>query len=197
MTPLLPLLGFALVMYVTPGPNNIMVASSAAAYGLVATLPHMAGIALGFGAMLVLVASGAGVVVLALPALAPAMRWIGVAWMIWIAWKIATAPPPHQDGRSRLLGFVGALGFQWINPKAWMIALAVAGSFLVPGAPLPPQLVRISLVFLACGIPSLLLWATLGSGMGRLLSSPARFRTFNLTMAALLVASVLPVLTGR
>ncbi len=197
MTVLLPLLGFAVVMYVTPGPNNIMVASSAAAHGVVATLPHMIGIALGFSLMVVLVGAGAGAAVLAWPGVAPAMRWVGAGWMLWLAWKIATAPLPQQGGRRRLLGFWGAVGFQWINPKAWLIALAVAGSFLVPGRPLDPQLVRIGAVFLGCGMPCLLLWAGLGRGAGRLLRSPAQFRAFNLAMAALLAASVLPVLAAH
>ncbi|MGH7041291.1 MAG: LysE family translocator [Acetobacteraceae bacterium] len=197
MPSLLPLLGFAVVMYVTPGPNNVMVASSAATYGVVPTLPHMFGIALGFAAMLVLVSAGAGAVVLAWPGVAPAMRWVGAAWIAWIAWKIATAPPPHQDGRRRLLGFWGAVGFQWINPKAWMIALAVAGSFLIPGRALDVQLLRISAVFLGCSMPCLLLWALLGSGAGRRLRSPAQFRAFNVVMATLLVASVLPELIAR
>jgi threonine/homoserine/homoserine lactone efflux protein len=194
MPSLLPLLGFAVVMYVTPGPNNIMVASSAASYGLVPTLPHMLGIALGFAAMLVLVSAGAGAAVLAWPGVAPAMRWIGVGWIVWLAWKIATAPPPHADKRRRLLGFWGAIGFQWINPKAWMIALAVAGSFLIPGRPLDIQLLRISAVFLGCSMPCLLLWALLGSSAGRLLRAPRHVRAFNVTMAVLLIASVLPVL---
>ncbi len=196
MISLLPLLGFAVVMYITPGPNNIMVASSAAAHGLPATLPHMFGIALGFAAMLVLVGAGAGAAVGAWPGLAPAMRWIGAAWMAWLAWKIATAKLPHEGGRRRLLGFWGAVGFQWINPKAWLIALAVAGSFIVPGRALDIQVLRIGLVFLGCGMPCLLVWALLGSGAGRLLRAPAQFRAFNLVMAALLVASVVPVLAG-
>jgi len=197
MTSLLPLLGFAVVMYVTPGPNNIMVASSAAAHGMTATLPHMLGIALGFAAMLVVVSAGAGGAVLAWPGLAPAMRWVGAGWMVWLAWKIATAPLPQQGGRRRLLGFWGAVGFQWINPKAWLIALAVAGSFVVPGRPLEAQLLRISLVFLGCAMPCLLVWASIGRGAGRLLRAPGQFRAFNLVMAALLVASVVPVLIGH
>ncbi len=194
VNPLLPLLGFALAMYITPGPNNVMVASSAASYGLPATVPHMLGIVFGFALMLVLVSGGVGTALHDWPLLLPAMRWIGLAWMLWLAWKIATAPLPHEGGRRRLLGFVGAVGFQWINPKAWLIALGAASAFLLPGAPLGMQLLRIGIVFLACGMPCLLFWALLGSGAGRLLRSPRHFRIFNLAMAGLLVLSVVPVL---
>ncbi|HEX5328227.1 MAG TPA: LysE family translocator [Acetobacteraceae bacterium] len=195
MAPMLPaLIGFAVVMYITPGPNNVMVASSAANYGIRATMPHMLGIALGFALMLTLVSAGLGSVLLAWPLLLPVMRWIGIAWLLWLGWKIATMPPPRTGERRRLLGFIGAAGFQWINPKAWLIAAGAASTFLLPDRALPPQLLRICLVFLGCAMPCLLVWALIGSGSGRLLRSPGRLRAFNLAMAALLVLSVLPVL---
>jgi len=195
MTPvLLSLLGFCVTMYITPGPNNVMVAASAANYGIPATMPHMLGIAFGFALMFDIVSAGLGSLLLVWPPLVPAMRWIGAAWMAWLAWKIANAGPPQPGQRKRLLGFVGAAGFQWINPKAWLIALAAATTFLRPDQPLGPQLLRFSVIFLICGMPCLLVWAMIGSGAGRLLHSPARFRTFNIIMALLLLASVVPVL---
>ncbi|HEY6432665.1 MAG TPA: LysE family translocator [Acetobacteraceae bacterium] len=191
---LLSLLGFAVAMYITPGPNNVMVACSAANYGLRATIPHMLGIAVGFALMLTLVSAGLGSAILFWPRLLLVMRWIGIAWIIWLAWKIASAPPPDMGRQARLLGFMGAVAFQWINPKAWLIGLGAASTFILPDRPLTPQLLRLSLVFLACGMPCLLVWALIGSGSGRLLHSPGRLRAFNLAMAALLVLSVVPVL---
>lgn len=191
---LVSLVGFAVAMYITPGPNNVMLASSAANYGVRATLPHMLGIDLGFSAMLVLVSAGLGSLLLSVPVLLPVMRWIGAAWMLYLAWKIATAAPPGEGRRRPLLGVPGAAAFQWINPKAWLIAVAAASEFTRPDRPLAEQLLRIGIVFLAVGFPCMLPWVLLGSGASRVLRSRAHLRAFNITMAALLVLSLVPVL---
>ncbi|MEI7711852.1 MAG: LysE family translocator [Rhodospirillales bacterium] len=190
------LTGFAVAMYITPGPNNTMLASSGANHGLRATVPHMLGIAAGFALMLVLVDAGLGSALLAIPGLLPVMRWGGAAWMLYLAWKIATAPPPGTVGHVRILGLFGAMAFQWINPKGWLIALAVASEFTRADRPLPEQLLRIGVVFGAVSIPCMLPWILLGTGVRSLLRSPIRLRIFNLAMAALLIASLVPVLTS-
>lgn len=194
---LLSLVGFSVAMYITPGPNNVMVAASAANHGVRATMPHMLGIATGFSVMLTLVCAGLGSALVSWPLLLPAFRWVGAAWLLVLAWQIASAPPPGEGGRGRVLGFFGAAAFQWINPKAWLIAAGAAGEYLSPHDPLLMQLARIFVVFLAVGMPCLLVWAFLGSGAGRLLHSPARLRAFNIAMALLLVASLIPVLIGE
>ena len=191
---LVSLVGFSVAMYITPGPNNVMIAASAANHGIRATLPHMLGIAVGFAGMLVVVCAGLGSALLSEPWLLPTFRWIGAAWLVVLAWQIASAPPPGQGGRRRVLGFFGAMAFQWINPKAWLIALAADGEYLSLRQSLPIQLARIFLVFLIVGMPCLMTWALLGSGARRLLRSPARVRGFNIAMGVLLVGSVLPVL---
>ena len=191
---LLSLIGFSVAMYVTPGPNNVMVAASAANHGIRATMPHMFGIAAGFSVMLTLVCAGLGATLLNWPLLLPLFRWVGAAWLAILAWQIATAPAPGEGGRRRVLGFFGAAAFQWINPKAWLIAAGAAGEYLSPDHPLLAQLARIFIVFLLVGMPCLMVWAGLGSGAGRLLHSPARLRAFNVAMALLLVASLVPVL---
>jgi threonine/homoserine/homoserine lactone efflux protein len=191
---LLALTGFSVVMYITPGPNNVMVAASAANHGIRATVPHMFGIAAGFSVMLTLVCAGIGTTLLSWPLLLPLFRWVGAAWLAVLAWQIATAPAPGEGGPRRVLGFFGAAAFQWINPKAWLIAAGAAGEYLSTGQPLFTQLARIFVVFLLVGMPCLLVWAGLGSGAGWLLHSPARLRAFNVAMALLLVASLVPVL---
>jgi threonine/homoserine/homoserine lactone efflux protein len=191
---LISLVGFSIAMYVTPGPNNVMVAASAANHGIRATVPHMFGIAAGFSVMLTLVCAGLGATLVNMPLLLPVFRWAGAAWLAVLAWQIATAPPPGEGGRGRVLGFFGAAAFQWINPKAWLIAAGAAGEYLSINHPLPEQLARIFVVFLLVGMPCLMVWAALGSGAGRLLHSPARLRAFNVAMALLLVASLVPVL---
>jgi threonine/homoserine/homoserine lactone efflux protein len=191
---LLSLAGFAVAMYITPGPNNVMVAASAANHGVRASVPHMLGINAGFSLMLVLVCGGLGGVLLSWPTVLRVMRWLGAAWMLLLAWKIAAAPPPGEADRRPLLGFWGAAAFQWVNPKAWMIAVGAASQFLRADLPLGGQLLRIGAVFLAVGLPCLLPWAMLGDAAGRLLHSPARLRVFNVSMALLLVASLVPLL---
>jgi threonine/homoserine/homoserine lactone efflux protein len=191
---LLSLVGFSIAMYITPGPNNVMVAASAANHGIRATIPHMFGIAIGFSVMLTVVCAGLGSALISWPLLLPLFRWIGAAWLIVLAWQIASAPAPGEGGRGRVLGFFGAAAFQWINPKAWLIAAGAAGEYLSINHPLVLQLARIFIVFLAVGMPCLLVWAILGSGAGRLLHSPAKLRAFNVAMALLLVLSLVPVL---
>jgi threonine/homoserine/homoserine lactone efflux protein len=188
------LVAFAVVMYITPGPNNVMVAASSANHGIRATVPHMFGIAVGFSVMLTLVCAGLGSTLVSWPLLLPVFRWVGAAWLAVLAWQIATAPAPGEGGRRRVLGFFGAAAFQWVNPKAWLIAAGAAGEYLSPNNPLLVQLIRIFVIFLAVGMPCLLVWALLGSGAGRLLHSPMRLRIFNVAMALLLVASLIPVL---
>ena len=191
---LLSLAGFAVAMYITPGPNNVMVTTSAANHGLRATVPHMLGINAGFSLMLVLVCGGLGSVLLSVPDVLLVMRWVGAAWMLWLAWNIATSPPPGEGERRPVLGFWGAAAFQWVNPKAWLIAVGAASQFLRADQPLGGQLLRIGIVFLAVGLPCLLPWAMLGDAAGRLLHLPARLRAFNVAMALLLVASLVPLL---
>jgi len=191
---LFSLIGFSIAMYITPGPNNVMVAASAANHGIRATVPHMFGIVAGFSVMLTLVCAGLGSALINWPLLLPLFRWVGAAWLTVLAWQIAPAPAPGEGGRRRVLGFFGAAAFQWINPKAWLIAAGAAGAYLSPNHPLLLQLGRIFVVFLAVGLPCVLVWALLGSGAGRLLHSPARLRAFNIAMALLLVASIVPVL---
>lgn len=195
-TTLVSLTGFAFAMYITPGPNNVMLASSGATYGVRASVPHMLGIALGFSVMLVVVSAGLGSLLLAWPPLLPVMRWVGATWMLWLAWKIASAPLPGTVAPRGVLGFTGAAAFQWINPKAWLIALGAASEFTQPDLPLMLQAGRIGLVFLAVALPCMLVWVLLGRGAGRLLRAPVQVRAFNIAMAVLLVASLVPVLTG-
>ena len=198
MPDLLPLIGFAVAASVTPGPNVLMVAASAANHGLRAALPHMLGITAGFTAMIVLVGVGLAGPLAASATLHLVLRWVGAAWLLWLAWKIATAPPPaggQAGGQARPpLGFTGAALFQWVNPKAWMICAAAIPAFTVPGEALLPQVLAIAAAFGAVSMPCLLVWAGLGAGMRRLLSSAARLRAFNLAMAGLLVASLVPML---
>lgn len=169
---LLSMIGFAVAMYITPGPNNVMLASSGAAYGVRATVPHMLGIAVGFTLMLMVVTAGLGSLLLVWPPLFLAMRWAGAAWMLWLAWRIAAAPPPGAGDQRRILGTIGAAGFQWINPKAWMIAVGASSVFVSGDHALWLQVGRIGLVFAAVAFPCMLPWVLLGKAARRVMRSP-------------------------
>ncbi|MGE0222820.1 MAG: LysE family translocator [Acetobacteraceae bacterium] len=191
---LLSLVGFSVAMYITPGPNNLMVAASTANHGIRATMPHMLGINVGFSVMLVVVCTGFGAMLISWPLLLPLFRWGGAAWLLWLAWKIAASPPPSPTQKGRVLGFLGAAAFQWVNPKAWLIGVGAASEFMAPDQPLFAQLLRIFVVFMAVGLPCLMVWAMIGGGARRLLQSPGQLRAFNVAMGLLLVLSVVPVL---
>ncbi len=192
---------FALSVSATPGPNNAMVAASGATWGFRRTVPHMLGISVGFPVMLVAVAFGAGELLRARPWAHEALRWAGAAYMLWLAWRIAKAQPgPPEDGargRSRPLGFAEAALFQWVNPKAWVIALGAVVTYTPAGAGLAAQAALLAAIFLALTLPVTALWTLVGVGAARLLRAPAALRGFNLAMAALLVASLLPLLSGH
>ncbi len=194
MDTLLPLLGFAIATSVTPGPNVLMVAASAANHGARPTGPHVLGIAAGFSLMLLIVGLGLSGPFALSETLHRVLKWVGAAWLLILAWKIARAGAPGEGARRPPLGFVGAALFQWVNPKAWMIALAAIPTFTTPGGDHVLESIRIALVFLVVGVPCTLVWVFLGAGAGRLLRTPAALSAFNITMAVLLVASLIPML---
>ena len=192
---LLAFLLFAIATSGTPGPNNIMVSAAAANHGFRATIPHILGIAVGLAVMLLVFGSGLAGPLAADPRLHSILRWVGVAWMLWLAAKIAFAEGALSGGGGRPpLSFVGAVLFQWINPKAWLIALATVATYTTTQGSLYRQVALLALLFFLVSIPCVGAWAALGAGAGRFLMTPRRLRLFNLVMALLLVASLVPLL---
>ena len=195
MTPdlFLAFLTFAFVTSVTPGPNNLMLMTSGANFGFRRTIPHMLGVAIGFSVMVVLVGLGLAGLFEAVPAAFTALKAAGVGYMLWLAWKFANAAPPEGNPESgRPMTFLQAAAFQWLNPKAWAMALT-AVTVYAPGHTVA-AIVLAAAVFGAVNLPTVSSWALLGTGIRRLLATPGRLRAFNWTMAALLVASLWPVL---
>ncbi len=195
MTPdaALALAGFALVTSVTPGPNNLMLMASGANFGLWRTVPHMLGVALGFVAMTAAVGLGVMAAFDRLPWLEPALMAASLVYLLWLAWKVATAAAP--EGRvagARPLTFLQAAAFQWVNPKAWAMALTAVGLY-APGRDLGAVL-AVALLFGAVNLPSVGLWAAAGTQLRRWLDRPGRLRAFNWTCAAGLVLSMVPFL---
>lgn len=191
---LLPALAaFAFVTSVTPGPNNLMLMASGANFGLRRTLPHMMGVALGFVVMAVLVGLGLVQVFAVLPGLYLGLKIACVVYLLYLAWKIANAAAP-KDGAAggRPMTFLQAAAFQWVNPKAWAMALT-AVTVYAPGQDVSAVL-AVAAIFGVINLPSVGSWAWAGLQMRRVLTSPARLRAFNLTMAAMLLASLYPLL---
>ena len=195
------ILAFAVAMSGTPGPNNTMVAASGASWGFRRTLPHILGISLGFPAMLVAVAFGAGELLRANLWAQEALRWAGAAYMLWLAWHIAMAKPvvaTGDSGRHGPLGFMQAALFQWVNPKAWVIAAGAVVTYTTgQGTVLMAQAALLAAMFLVITPVTTALWTMVGVGAARLLRTPRSLRRFNLAMAALLVASLVPMLRGE
>lgn len=181
---------FALATLYTPGPNNIMLANSGARFGFRRTLPHLFGVALGFAFMLFLMALGLGALFEQSPLFREVLRWVGAAVMLWIAWKIATAKRAVTgDSEGRPFTFLQAAGFQWINPKAWSMAIGVAGAYIIGSTPVLEAMICMA-VFAALGIGSGTVWAAFGTGIRRFLSTDARFRAFNIVMGLLVAGCV-------
>ncbi|HSG90287.1 MAG TPA: LysE family translocator [Pseudomonadales bacterium] len=183
---------FAFVSSITPGPNNLMLMASGANFGLRRTLPHMAGVGVGFVFLLVAVGAGLGVLLERWPRVGDGLRIACLAYLALLVWRIATAPPPGTvDPRNRPLTFLEAAAFQWVNPKGWAMALTTITAW-VQGEGVVALLLAAA-VFGVVNISSVSTWALAGTRIHVLLTNPTRARVFNLTMATLVVASVAPI----
>ena len=194
LTMILPLALFAFVNSVTPGPNNVMLTASGANFGYRRSLPHMLGITVGAGAMLIMVGTGLDEVFTAMPGVYTALKYIGVAYLLYLAWRIANAG--GIDGgaaRARPLGFWQAAAFQWVNPKAWIMTVGIAATY-TPRDDFITNLLAGAVVLMLVNFPSISVWTLFGSALRNMLSSPRAIRNFNWTMAALLVASLYPII---
>ena len=187
------LLGFAFVATVTPGPNNLMLMAAGANFGFRRTLPHMLGITGGVSIMALLIGAGLMALFDAVPALNLVLKVLSVGYLLWLAFKIATAAPVEERGAdSRPMTFLQAAMFQWVNPKAWAMCLS-AITLYAPDRSLLSVVIVAGAFALVC-FPAISVWAWLGTVVRQWLSNATRLRVFNLTMAALLVASLYPVL---
>ena len=193
----LSLIGFAFVSSITPGPNNMMLLASGANFGLRRSLPHMLGISLGHSFMIVLLGLGLIQVFDVLPWLETVMTWVAIAYLMFLAWKIASAAPVAQDvpQRARPFTFWQAAGFQWVNPKGWFMAVTALTAY-APDHSIP-LVFLVAGTFMATNFPAITFWAGLGVQARRFLGTSRRLRLFNWTMSGLLLLSLVPVLFGH
>ncbi len=188
------LMVFAVVASFTPGPNNTIATVTGANFGFRAVLPHVFGVPFGMSSMLIGGAAGVAALVLASPMLAAALKWTGVAYLLWLSWQLtrpSRGETPTGRGRFALpLGFVQSALFQYLNPKAWMFALATTTAFVAGEQPLR-RAVIVVLVCALCTVASVLLWGWIGAALRRWLAQGHRLRVFNMLLGALLGATAL------
>ncbi len=192
---LFSLLPFVTVMSVTPGPNNLMVAASGVNFGFRRTIPHMLGVATGFPVLLIAIGFGLGAIVAAHPALRLALKYGGCGYLFFTALKLAAlseasklAVPP------RPLSLIEAALFQWINPKAWVMAISMMGIYAKPGGGQAMQIFTLAGLLGAMGGLAVMMWTAFGAMIAERLRDTRARRTFNVTMAVLLIASLVPML---
>ncbi len=190
----LALLLFAFTTSITPGPNNMMLFASGVNFGFRRTIPHMFGIGVGFLSLLLAVGLGLGALLHTVPAVYLALKFAGGAYLVWIAWKIATSRS-LSDGKTgaKPMSFFAAAAFQWVNPKAWVMAVTAMATYTNEQLYLVSVLIA-GLAFAAVNVPSVSTWAGFGSVLREWLSDPVRLKWFNITMAVLLVLSLWPML---
>jgi threonine/homoserine/homoserine lactone efflux protein len=182
---------FALVAAITPGPSNVMLTGTGAVTGILRGLPCLLGVAVGMGLLIFMVGSGVGHLVLDRPLILKALNYAGAAFLLWLAWKITSAPVGEEAEAHKPVGFLGAATFQWINPKSWLVSASAAGTYLKAddGDVLVPAAL-IALLFVAAALPSGFVWLAFGAWMQRHLRNPRTARWFNVAMGLCLAGSV-------
>ena len=190
----LALLLFAFTTSITPGPNNMMLFTSGVNFGFRRTIPHMLGIGVGFFVLLIAVGLGLGALLHTVPLLYTALKFAGGAYLVWIAWKIGTSRSlSERESGAQPMSFMSAAAFQWVNPKAWVMAVTAMATYTNEQLYLFSVLL-VGLAFAAVNVPSVSTWAGFGSVLREWLSHPVRLKWFNITMAILLVLSLWPML---
>lgn len=193
---LMALAVFAFVSSITPGPNNMMLLASGVNFGFRRSVPHMLGIGIGFMVLLLAVGLGLGKLLERFPIIYTTLKYVGAAYMVWLAWKIANSGPladKPSESTGSPLSFLGAAAFQWVNPKAWVMAVSAMATYTNPNEYLLTVLI-VTLIFGAINIPSVSTWTVFGMALKRFLADPKVNRIFNITMALALVASLWPLL---
>lgn len=185
---------FAVAAAGTPGPSNLLLTATGANLGVRRGLPCLFGVTIGMGVMMFIVAFGLGSVVLANRSVLRALNWVGAAFLLWLAWKIATAG--RRDAtEGRPVGFIGAATFQWINPKSWLVSASAAGTYLnaESGSALA-QAMAFGALFVLASLPCCFVWLAFGAAAQRVLRTEGARLAFNIAMGVLLAGSVVLIL---
>lgn len=186
---------FGLSAGITPGPNNIMLMTSGMNFGIKKSIPHVLGVTFGFPIMVILIGLGFSIVFEQYPILHEVIKVLGVVYLLYLSWLIASASPDTLEGeKSKPFTFLQAALFQWVNPKAWVVATSSISAYTVLNDNIYWQILMIAGVFFFAALFTASTWLVFGKGIKQILQSAKQQRAFNLAMALLLVASVLPVI---
>jgi threonine/homoserine/homoserine lactone efflux protein len=191
---LLALVAFALVTSFTPGPNNIMLTASGVNFGFGRSIPHMLGVEVGFVVLLFAAGCGLSSLLVAAPELQIILKIAGALYMLWLSWKVANAGRSDNpaSGRAQPMTFLQGVAFQWVNPKAVLIALGAAALYIRPEHATGDLAILVA-VFATSTILSVVAWTCGGVALRGLLGDARRARIFNIVMALLLAASIVPM----
>jgi len=185
---------FAASTTVTPGPNNVMIMTSGLNHGIRKSLPHLLGISIGFPLMLILIGIGLGSLFETFPVIHEVIKITGVLYLLYLSWLIAASPTSAMEDKvSNPLSFFQAVLFQWVNPKAWVVAIGAVSAFTSLSSNFYKEVMMISIIFFFVAIPNLSIWLFFGIGLKRILKQPFYQKIFNILMALLLVGSISPV----
>ncbi|MDW6020687.1 LysE family translocator [Mesorhizobium sp. BAC0120] len=188
------LLVYAFVTSITPGPNNFMLLASGVNFGFSRTIPHMFGIAAGFASLLIGVGAGLGAVLIAFPAMHTALKIAGGAYLLYLAYRVAMSRSLGEAAAgARPMRFIEAAAFQWVNPKAWVMALTAMAVYTDPDQPFLSAAIVV-VAFAAVNLPSVSSWAGFGMALRGFLSDAARLKWFNIAMGLLLAVTLWPML---
>ena len=187
---------FVSIVSMTPGPNNLLLAASGANYGFIKTMPHMCGVIVGFAIMVVASGFGLGMMLNEFPQVILPLKIMSVSFLLYLSWRIATGGAHVIEGKSQPLTFLPAVLFQTINPKGISFLLSIMGAQVSDNEPLLPQLIPLFILLPAFTVLSAVTWTMFGTAIGKLMQSQGAFRVFNLVMASLLVACVIPIAFG-
>lgn len=182
---------FAVASTGTPGPNNLMMLSSGLNFGVKQSIPHWLGICTGVPMVIVAVGLGLDQLFQRWPVSFLVLKGLGVVYLIYLAFKIATAKNSLQARNSaKPFSYVQGALFQWVNPKVWVMVLSALTAFTLPEQPLLPQVATIAVVFFLIGAVCVGSWLVAGSQLQRLFTQPKQRRVFNWMMASLLLCSI-------
>jgi len=186
ITMIISITSFALASTMTPGPNNIMLLSSGLTFGYKRTIPHALGVNFGFPVMVICVGLGVGKLFEVFPLVYTVLKVVGISYLVWMAWHIANTKGSlkAENEKDKPFTFFQAALFQWVNPKAWMIAITSTAAFI--------QVMIISCIYFFCAILSTNSWSLGGVMLKRFIQNERLVQIFNITMAILIVGSILP-----
>ncbi len=198
-TMIISITSFALASTMTPGPNNIMLLSSGLTFGYKRTLPHALGVNFGFPVMVICVGLGIGKLFEVFPFIYTTLKMVGISYLLWMAWHIAnTKGSPNTENKDdKPFTFIQAALFQWINPKAWVMAITSTAAFITDHQIASIQVIIISSIYFLCGILSTNSWSLGGVILKRFIQNERLVQIFNITMAILIVGSILPFVFGQ